>query len=51
MSKQKPDSVTDREARQAAKLRENLRRRKDQSRQRQKTPEGKEQDSEKQPHD
>jgi len=35
MSKQKPDSVAEREARQAAKLRENLRRRKDQSRQRQ----------------
>ena len=35
MNKQKPDSVADREARQAAKLRENLRRRKDQSRQRQ----------------
>jgi hypothetical protein len=35
MSKQKPDSVVKREARLAAKLRENLHRRKDQSRQRQ----------------
>jgi hypothetical protein len=35
MNKRKPDSVTEREARQAAKLRDNLRRRKDQSRQRQ----------------